>query len=50
MASGGRHGKERRALEMDKFPEGMRVLAVDDNRVCLRVLEILLRECKYERT
>ncbi|KAK1612930.1 hypothetical protein QYE76_036603 [Lolium multiflorum] len=50
MASRGRHGKERRAVELDKFPDGMRVLAVDDNRVCLRVLEILLRECNYEPT
>ncbi|KAM0930439.1 hypothetical protein ACQ4PT_001118 [Festuca glaucescens] len=50
MASGGRHGKERWAAELDKFPEGMRVLAVDDNRVCLRVLEFLLRECNYEPT
>ncbi|VAI92838.1 unnamed protein product [Triticum turgidum subsp. durum] len=34
----------------DKFPEGLRVLAVDDDRVCLKVLEALLRRCKYSPT
>ncbi|VAI92839.1 unnamed protein product [Triticum turgidum subsp. durum] len=33
----------------DTFPEGLRVLAVDDDRVCLKVLEALLRRCKYSR-
>ncbi|XP_015693656.1 two-component response regulator ORR25-like [Oryza brachyantha] len=33
-----------------KFPEGMRVLAVDDNPVCLMLLETLLRRCKYHAT
>ncbi|XP_073360677.1 two-component response regulator ORR22-like [Aegilops tauschii subsp. strangulata] len=36
-----------RAAE-DKFPEGLRVLVVDDDRVCLKVLEALLRHCKYQ--
>jgi hypothetical protein len=50
MASGDRrHGKEPAAVEEDNFPEGLRVLAVDDDRVCLRVLEAVLRECKYKR-
>lgn len=31
----------------DQFPVGMRVLAVDDDPVCLKVLETLLRRCKY---
>ena len=31
----------------DKFPKGLRVLAVDDDCVCLNVLENLLRGCKY---
>ena len=31
----------------DKFPEGLRVLAVDDDPVCLKVLETLLRRCQY---
>lgn len=35
------------AREMDQFPVGMRVLAVDDDPVCLKVLETLLRRCQY---
>jgi two-component response regulator (ARR-B family) len=31
----------------DQFPVGMRVLAVDDDPVCLKVLETLLRRCQY---
>ncbi|XP_027368781.1 two-component response regulator ARR12-like [Abrus precatorius] len=34
----------------DRFPVGMRVLAVDDDRTCLKVLENLLRQCKYNVT
>ncbi|KAF7025886.1 hypothetical protein CFC21_038037 [Triticum aestivum] len=34
----------------DKFPEGLRILVVDDDRVCLTVLEALLRRCKYQPT
>lgn len=34
----------------DKFPVGMRVLAVDDNPTCLRKLEELLLRCKYHGT
>jgi hypothetical protein len=30
------------------FPVGMRVLAVDDDPICLKVLENLLRKCQYE--
>jgi len=37
------------AATEDKFPEGLRVLAVDDNSVCLKVLEAVLRCCKYHR-
>jgi two-component response regulator ARR-B family len=32
---------------VDRFPVGMRVLAVDDNPTCLKVLAKLLSECKY---
>uniref|UniRef100_A0A453PWQ5 Response regulatory domain-containing protein n=1 Tax=Aegilops tauschii subsp. strangulata TaxID=200361 RepID=A0A453PWQ5_AEGTS len=35
------------ATGMDQFPVGMRVLAVDDDPVCLKVLETLLRRCQY---
>ncbi|KAK9275968.1 hypothetical protein L1049_023244 [Liquidambar formosana] len=31
----------------DRFPVGMRVLAVDDDPICLRVLDGLLRKCQY---
>ncbi|KAK1292986.1 Two-component response regulator ARR12 [Acorus calamus] len=31
----------------DRFPVGMRVLAVDDDPTCLRLLETLLRRCQY---
>uniref|UniRef100_A0A453T5G9 Response regulatory domain-containing protein n=1 Tax=Aegilops tauschii subsp. strangulata TaxID=200361 RepID=A0A453T5G9_AEGTS len=50
MASMG--GDPRQMMEdaaEDKFPEGLRVLAVDDDSVCLKVLEDLLRGCKYHR-
>lgn len=33
---------------MDRFPVGMRVLAVDDNPICLRLLEGLLQNCQYQ--
>ena len=35
--------------EMDagKFPAGMRVLAVDDDRVSLMILEKQLKHCNY---
>ena len=32
----------------DPFPVGMRVLAVDDDPTCLRLLEGLLRRCQYQ--
>lgn len=35
---------------VDRFPVGMRVLAVDDNPTCLKVLENLLRKCQYQVT
>lgn len=31
----------------DNFPVGMRVLAVDDDPICLKLLECLLRKCQY---
>jgi hypothetical protein len=32
---------------LDQFPVGMRVLAVDDDQTCLKILESLLRHCQY---
>ena len=29
------------------FPIGMRVLAVDDDPICLKLLDGLLRKCQY---
>lgn len=34
----------------DQFPAGLRVLAVDDDPTCLKVLENLLRRCQYRVT
>ncbi|KAG0479572.1 hypothetical protein HPP92_010091 [Vanilla planifolia] len=34
----------------DQFPIGMRVLAVDDDPICLKVLETLLLRCQYHVT
>ncbi|XP_068341863.1 two-component response regulator ARR14-like isoform X1 [Pyrus communis] len=34
----------------DQFPIGMRVLAVDDDPICLKLLEALLRRCQYHVT
>lgn len=31
----------------EKFPIGMRVLAVDDDRTCLVILKKLLLKCQY---
>lgn len=33
--------------DFDDFPKGMRVLAVDDDPTCLKLLEGLLRKCQY---
>ncbi|XP_044444857.1 two-component response regulator ORR24-like [Triticum aestivum] len=46
-------GDQRHMMEgaaEDKIPEGLRVLAVDDDCVCLKVLENLLRGCRYHPT
>ncbi|KAI3771828.1 hypothetical protein L6452_02997 [Arctium lappa] len=36
--------------EIDRFPIGMRVLAVDDDPTCLKLLDGLLRKCQYQVT
>lgn len=38
---------EERSAVKDEFPVGMRVLAVDDDPTCLKVLENLLVRCQY---
>ncbi|KAE8774227.1 Two-component response regulator ARR12 [Hordeum vulgare] len=50
---GAMEGDQRQMMEdatVDKFPEGLRVLAIDDDCVCLKVLEALMRRCKYHPT
>lgn len=32
---------------LDQFPAGLRVLVVDDDLTCLRILEQMLRRCLY---
>jgi len=32
----------------DQFPAGLRVMVVDDDPTCLRILERMLRVCLYE--
>ncbi|KAJ8560767.1 hypothetical protein K7X08_022627 [Anisodus acutangulus] len=43
-------GGERGSNNYDNFPIGMRVLAVDDDTLCLKVLDGLLRKCQYQVT
>lgn len=38
---------EERKGNAGQFPVGMRVLAVDDDPLCLKLLEALLRRCQY---
>ncbi|KAJ0965890.1 hypothetical protein J5N97_027028 [Dioscorea zingiberensis] len=40
----------RESGQRDQFPVGMRVLAVDDDPTCLKMLEGLLRRCQYHVT
>ncbi|KAJ0985022.1 hypothetical protein J5N97_003378 [Dioscorea zingiberensis] len=43
--------RRRRERNWDsKFPIGMRVMAVDDDLICLKLLEALLQQCGYEVT
>ena len=34
-------------MDVDTFPAGLRVLAVDDDSVCLKILERQLKYCNY---
>jgi hypothetical protein len=33
---------------VDEFPAGLRVLVVDDDPICLMILERMLRQCSYQ--
>lgn len=48
MASGG--GTNSSSMVSDQFPVGLRVLVVDDDTTCLRILEQMLRKCSYHVT
>lgn len=38
---------EAAAVVPEQFPVGLRVLVVDDDLLCLRIIEQMLRKCKY---
>lgn len=38
----------REDVGQDRFPVGMRVLAVDDDPICLKLLDTLLQKCQYQ--
>ncbi|KAG6485298.1 two-component response regulator ORR24-like isoform X1 [Zingiber officinale] len=42
--------EESKGSRRDQFPVGMRVLAVDDDPLCLKLLEALLLHCQYNVT
>nr|XP_010927521.1 two-component response regulator ORR24 [Elaeis guineensis] len=46
----GRRSMEKEGEATDEFPVGMRVLAVDDDPTCLKLLENLLLRCQYNVT
>ncbi|NP_001312865.1 two-component response regulator ORR21-like [Nicotiana tabacum] len=50
MASMSGDGATCKSEATDTFPVGLRVLVVDDDIVCLRILEQMLRKCKYSVT
>lgn len=35
-------------MEDDKFPTGLRVLVVDDDTTCLKLMDTLLKKCQYQ--
>ena len=35
-------------LENPRFPVGLRVIVVDDDPLCLRIVEKMLKRCQYE--
>ena len=39
--------KVEEAVAPDRFPAGLRVLVVDDDVTCLRILEQMLQKCLY---
>lgn len=39
---------EEAKTDWDAYPVGLKVLAVDDDPLCLKVVEQMLRRCNYE--
>ncbi|KAK4371265.1 hypothetical protein RND71_010740 [Anisodus tanguticus] len=50
MSGDGATCKSEATVVTDHFPVGLRVLVVDDDVVCLRIVEQMLRRCKYSVT
>lgn len=50
MSGSGATGKSEATVVTDHFPVGLRVLVVDDDAVCLRIIEQMLRRCNYSVT
>ncbi|KAJ8564790.1 hypothetical protein K7X08_001250 [Anisodus acutangulus] len=50
MSGEGATCKSEATVVTDHFPVGLRVLVVDDDVVCLRIIEQMLRKCKYSVT
>lgn len=47
MSNDGATCKSEATVVTDHFPVGLRVLVVDDDVVCLRIIEQMLRRCNY---
>jgi hypothetical protein len=43
------HNHHKDASSMDEFPLGLRVLVIDDDPICFRILERMLHRCSYTR-
>ncbi|CAK9212326.1 unnamed protein product [Sphagnum troendelagicum] len=55
MSGGGdlawtQRNKTEMSIPLGTFPEGLRVLVVDDEPLCLMILDRMLRQCKYNVT
>ena len=47
MTAGNSFGSGSDTGVSDQFPVGLRVLVVDDDVICLKILEQMLRRCSY---
>ncbi|GAV57005.1 Response_reg domain-containing protein/Myb_DNA-binding domain-containing protein [Cephalotus follicularis] len=44
------HGEKTKDRVVDTFPVGMRVLLLDDDRICIKIVTKMLKDCQYEVT